>query len=37
MTDIHDMIGELTSGRTNRQAYQRGDETHHHRTYGGRA
>ena len=33
MTDIHDMIGELTSGRTNRQPYTRGDETHHHRTY----
>lgn len=33
VTDIHDQIAELTSGRTHRQPYTRGDETHHHRTY----
>lgn len=37
MTDIHDMIGELTSGHTNRQAYtvhEGADSvTRYHRTY----
>lgn len=33
MTDIHDHVNELTSGRTHRQPYTHGTETRYHRTY----
>lgn len=33
MTDLHDHINELTSGRTHRQPHVVGTETRYHRTY----